>query len=276
MKRRNGHRAEQYVQLSMLGPESFSLAGGAVCVYTCPSPVPRRLNEDSAALIGCGERRGVFLVADGMGGCPGGEQASKIAVETFCRYLEAETDPRADLRDVVLAAFAEANRRIEKHAEGSGTTVVAVEVAGGYVRSYHCGDSRALVVGERGRVRLRTQDHSPVGYAVASGLLTPEQAIVHHQRHYVSNYMGSHEMKVDVSDRIRLAARDTVVLASDGLFDNLLEREVVDEVRSRNIRRATQRLVDLSRDRMRRGRLLGKASKPDDLTVVIFRPGRSG
>lgn len=265
---------EPYIQLSMLAPESYSVANGSVCVFTGPSPVPGRINEDSAAVIPCGPDRAFFVVADGMGGCPDGQQASKIAVETFVTYLSAEAESGGDLHDVILAAFDEANRRIEKHAEGSGTTVVAVALDGEDMRTYHCGDSRALLIGERGKIKLQTQDHSPVGYAVSQGLLTPEQAMHHHQRHYVSNYMGSQEMNVDVSPPTRLQLRDTLVMASDGLFDNLMDREVVWEVRQRNIRRVTQRLIDLSRDRMRRGGRIGKASKPDDLTVLVFRPGR--
>lgn len=270
----SGNAAELYVQLSMLGPESYSVAGGSVCVYTCPSPVPGRTNEDSACVIRCGEQRSFFVVADGMGGCPDGEQASKIAVETFARYLEDETGSTSDLQEVILAAFDEANRRIEKHAEGSGTTVVAAEFGDETIRTYHCGDSRALLISERGRIKLRTLDHSPVGYALAQGLLTAEQAMHHQHRHYVSNYMGSQEMKVEVSPLIRIHPRDTLVMASDGLFDNLMDKEVVEEVKQRNIRRVTQRLVDVSRDRMRRGARQGKASKPDDLTVIVFRSGR--
>jgi serine/threonine protein phosphatase PrpC len=258
----------------MISPESYPFAGGAVCVFTTPSPVPGRRNEDSACVIPVGEERGLVVVADGMGGCPDGEQASKIAVETFELYLKDETGADGDLDEVILAAFREANRRIEKHAEGSGTTVVAAEIGPEFLRTYHCGDSRALVVGERGRIKLRTVDHSPVGHAVEQGILTPEQAMHHHQRHFVSNYMGSQAMKIEVSDPVRIQARDTLVMASDGLFDNLLDREVVEELTQRNIRRVTQRLVDLSRDRMRRGDRIGKASKPDDLTVLVFRPGR--
>ncbi len=276
MSSSNGRNPELYIQLSMLSPESYALAGGSLCVFTCPSPVPRRVNEDSAGVIPCGEERAFFVVADGMGGCPDGQQASKIAVETFELYLRDESNPKTDLDEVVMAAFNEANRRIEKHAEGSGTTVVAGLYDRGTLKTFHCGDSRALLVSERGRIKLRTQDHSPVGYAVESGLLSAEEAMHHHQRHYVSNYMGSSEMKVDVSPAVKMLPRDTLILASDGLFDNLMDKEVVWEIKARNIRRATQRLIDVSHDRMKRGGKIGKASKPDDLTLLMFRSGRRG
>ena len=85
-----------------------------------------------------------------MGGCPDGEQASKTAVETFELYLRDEKDSDGDLQEVILAAFGEANRRIEKHATGSGTTVVAAEVHEEWMRTYHCGDSGAILSpGER-------------------------------------------------------------------------------------------------------------------------------
>ena len=105
MSSSNGRNPELYIQLSMLSPESYALAGGSLCVFTCPSPVPRRVSEDSAGVIPCGEERAFFVVADGMGGCPDGQQASKIAVETFELYLRDESNPKTDLDEVVMAAF---------------------------------------------------------------------------------------------------------------------------------------------------------------------------
>ena len=80
-----GRGSELYIQLSMLGPESYSVAGGALCIFTTPSPAPDRVNEDCACVIPCGRSRGFFAVADGMGGCPDGEQASKIQAAAWAQ-----------------------------------------------------------------------------------------------------------------------------------------------------------------------------------------------
>ena len=68
--------------------------------------------------------------------------------------------------------------------------------------------------------------HSPTGYAVAVGLLTEYEAMRHAGRHLVSNIMGNETVEVDIGKPMALAVRDTVVIASDGLYDNLLSAEI--------------------------------------------------
>ena len=87
----------------------------------------------------------------------------------------------------------------------------------------------------------------------------------HEERHVVSNAIGSSEMHIDVGPPVRLAARDTVLLASDGLFDNLLMKEIVAIVRKGPLERVVRDLADGALARMgggRRRRPL-EAGRPD-------------
>ena len=133
----------------------------------------------------------------------------------------------ASTREAILSGFDRANRAVLQRGGGGATTLAVVEVRAGRLRSYHVGDSGVLVFGGRGKVRLQTIFHSPVGYAVEAGVLDEEEAMNHVDRHLVSNVVGDRSMHVGVSYPRRLRPMDTVVLASDGLFDNAYTEEVV-------------------------------------------------
>jgi serine/threonine protein phosphatase PrpC len=109
-----------------------------------------------------------------------------------------------------------------------------------------------------------------VGYAVEAGLLDEAEAMHHEDRHLVSNMLGSPDMRIDVGSTIELADRDTLILASDGLFDNLHIEEIVQRIRKGPLGKVAAELVDDCRRRME-GVDAQQPCKPDDLTFVAFR-----
>ena len=94
------------------------------------------------------------------------------------------------------------------------------------------GDSSIFVTGQRGKVKLESVPHSPVGYGVEAGLLDAGEAMYHAEPHVVSNVLGSDDMRIEVGSTLDLAPRDTLIIASDGLTDNLHLHEAVETVRS--------------------------------------------
>jgi serine/threonine protein phosphatase PrpC len=144
-----------------------------------------------------------------------------------------------------------------------------VQLENGEARPYHVGDSQILMVGGRGKVKLLTTSHSPVGYAVQAGMLEEHEAIDHEERHLVSNYLGSAEMHVEMGSGRRLSDRDGLLVASDGVLDNLLLDELVGLLKSGPAEKAAAKIAELASERMREPRD-GKPHKPDDLTLVVF------
>jgi serine/threonine protein phosphatase PrpC len=138
------------------------------------------------------------------------------------------------------------------------------------VRCYHVGDSELIVVGQRGRIKQRIIPHSPTGFAVEAGLLDEEAAVHHEDRHIIFNVVGAPNMRVDFSTAVDLALRDTVLLTSDGVLDNLFVDEIVEIIRKGPLDRAADRLIDATRDRMINGKG-SQPSKPDDATIVLYR-----
>ena len=158
---------------------------------------------------------------------------------------------------------------------GAATTLSVVEIQGDSARSYHVGDSMVLVVGGQGRIKLQTISHSPVGFAIEAGVLDESEAMHHENRHLVSNVLGTPNMRIDVGSAFRLAPRDTVVLASDGLSDNLHSGEIIELARKGPIEKVAALLAEAAQRRMRHT-TSSLPSKPDDLTVLAYRGKRAG
>jgi PPM family protein phosphatase len=255
-------------------PIVVTLESGTIVAYSMRSPdrEPGAPNEDAGAIIPTAHGA-VIAVADGLGGLPGGQLASGLAVEVLSREVSAHADTDQGVRDAVMTGLERANHAVQA---GIGqTTMIVAEIAGRSVRTYNVGDSAALIVGQRGKLKLRTVAHSPVGYGVAAGLINEKDALHHEHLHYVSNTLGGIEaMRIEVSSEHELAARDTLVLGTDGLFDNLHVDEIVDVVRKGALHEVARELAEHCSQRMKKP-AEGMPCKPDDLTFVLYRAGRS-
>jgi serine/threonine protein phosphatase PrpC len=233
----------------------------------------KAINEDGAAVIEH-EGEGLIAVADGMGGMNAGDRASRTALETLVRRLTQEADPGAPLRHMVLDGFERANAAVLGLGVGAGTTLAATVLRGDTAQSLHVGDSMALQVGQRGRMKALTIPHSPTGYAVEAGWLDQDDALHHEERHLISNYVGLEGMRIELGAPIPIARRDTLLLASDGLADNLRLEEIIELVRKGPLLQAGRKLAELALRRMTSPEP-NAPSKPDDLTFLLFRPGPS-
>ena len=151
-------------------------------------------------------------------------------------------------------------------------TLAIAEVQSARIRPYHVGDSMILLTGQRGRMKIQSVAHSPVGYAVESGMLDVDEAVHHEERHLISNVVGARDMRIEIGAARKMAVRDTLVLASDGLFDNLYVNEIVDIIRVGKLEDAAAGLLQLAQQRMHTPQE-GQPSHPDDLTFILFRKG---
>ena len=260
--------------VSLDAPVIEKLAIGNAAFFTRKAPYKQNdiedPNQDSVAVIAIDDNAVVLAVADGMGGAPSGDVASRVAIQSLVDSLQ-DLDGN-DLRDVVLNGIEKANKAILRLENGAATTLAVVEVIGNRLRSYHIGDSGIVVTGQRGRLRLQTTAHSPTGYAVEAGLIEEAEALAHTDRNVVSNVVGSHDLRIEIGPPIRLSPRDTVIIASDGLFDNMLTSELIEIVRCGDLKENASTLVDLCGKRME-GHVPGVGSgHPDDLSFILYRP----
>lgn len=226
----------------------------------------RRGNED-AFLVDAD--RGVFLVADGMGGHAAGEIASAVATEAvggaLLQGVDAglEADP---LAEVMVQAFRTADRAIADHVArnpstlGMGTTVTAcVLCTDGTFRMGHIGDSRAYLL-RNGELSQVTTDHTWVQREVDAGRLTPTGARRHRLSHILSRALGSEPSEEADVLAGQLLPGDRLLLCTDGLTGMLTDR-VLAKVLQLDIRLEDQ-VAELIRLANRRG---GK----DNITAVL-------
>ena len=261
-----------YTQSELDEPEALDLDFGTAVVYSNKSPDKDSANEDSLAILQVDENTAVFLIADGLGSLPNADAASKLAIMTIRQAVAQVTDNNS-LREAILDGFEKANHLIQSKTPGSATTLVAIEYNNQTIRPYHVGDSMALVTGQRAKIKLQSIAHSPVGYAVEAGILDEDEAVHHEERHLVSNVVGSADMRIEIGSTIKLAAYDTLVISSDGLFDNLYVDEIVELARKGNIETAGKQLREQARQRMLSPQT-DLPCHPDDLSFILFRAGR--
>ncbi len=259
-----------FTDVDMKDGERLELGAIEAVVLSIPKPGRQGPNEDAAALVALGEDSAVAVVSDGAGGHPGGAEAAALAVRAVCDAVSGLGSDLSNLRDAIINGFESADQAIAALGTGAAATLAVVEIQGQSMRAYHAGDSMVLVTGQRGRIKWLTIPHSPVGYAVEAGLLDRGEALHHEDLHLVSNLLGTQGMRIELGASLELSPRDTVVLASDGLSDNIHLDEIVERVRKGRLPQAVSELAALGRARMA-APSEGTPSKPDDLTFIAIR-----
>jgi serine/threonine protein phosphatase PrpC len=191
------------------------VGGGSLVAYSCPAPDKDTPNEDAVAAIPYGPDAAVLVVADGAGGLPAGRRAARTAVRSLEASLQEAMSETMLLRTAILNGIEAANQAVLSLANGSATTMTVVTIEGLLARTYQVGDSEAMVIGQRGKIKSQTTAHSPTGFAVEAGFLDERDALHHEERHLVSNFIGTTDMRIDMGAAVNLKPRDTVLLASD-------------------------------------------------------------
>jgi len=227
--------------------------------------VIRSGNEDNYIVV---PDRGIFVVADGMGGHAAGEVASEMAV----RYVARELGSLRGLGDEQVAdrmrtAIRGANGAIfqrtltEPDKRGMGTTVTALVLYDARFLIGQVGDSRAYLLRDGKLVQL-TKDHSYVQEPVDAGYRTPDQARTHPDSNVITRCVSANGDVIPDVYAGALKPMDLFLLASDGLTGMVEDPDLVQVLKSG---RTPQEQVDaLISEANRHGGL-------DNITAVVVR-----
>ena len=222
----------------------------------------RKANQDAVMANGS-----LFVVADGMGGHQGGEEASRIAVGALSTLGSVPTT------DALADGVAHANMLIREKGGvvpelgGMGTTLVAMGVLPAastdgelYLGAVNVGDSR-LYLFEDGTLEQLSLDHSLVGELERAGQITSEQAARHPQRNVVTRALGADD-EIEV-DTWTIPARDgqRFLMCSDGL---------VNEVSDDEIRRELEAIGDPAEAAAKLVAAANNSGGRDNITVLIL------
>ncbi len=186
------------------------------------------------------DRSHLFVVADGMGGHAGGEQASALAIDSVETFILGTFKWFAQFKgpeqDQVLADFqsalGQANSRVLAEAagrpelRGMGTTLTPAYSLNDVLFVAHVGDSRCYLC-RRGILHRLTRDHTLVEEMVRRGALSAEEAAQHRWRHVITNAVGGDSASLEVEvHKVHLEGGDRVLLCSDGLTGMLPDEEI--------------------------------------------------
>lgn len=210
----------------------------------------RQRNEDHYLLD---LARGLFVVADGMGGHLAGDIASRLAVETISSTIPEAVpgNPMTLLAQAVSRAnevvYRQAQRQVEN--QGMGTTLTAALVKDGTLYVAHVGDSRAYLL-RQGGAEVITSDHSFVGELVRRGGLTEAEAMYHPQRNMLTRALGiGPVVEVDTVE-VPLAQGDFVLICTDGLSGVVGKEEMSSIIQETgDLQQALGNLVSLALER---------------------------
>jgi len=220
----------------------------------------RMMNEDYYFFD---ESLGLFIVADGMGGHLGGQEASRMAVEEvvnqFCSVKEIPHPPVKFIKEV----FYSANRKVwergnsDPSLKGMGTTLTMLFIKGESIWIGHVGDSRAYLY-TNNTFNLLTSDHSWLEEQIKAGMLSDDRP-KGFMKNVITRSIGfKKEVEVDVY-RYDVREGDLFLLCTDGLNIVLSDEEIKREIESLSIEELPRKLIDLANSR----------GGPDNITVVV-------
>jgi protein phosphatase len=203
----------------------------------------RKLNEDAVLDT---PAKGLWAVADGMGGHAAGDYASASLVAALAEIrdglalndLIAETRQRLERINVQLVSEGR-----QRRARIIGSTIVVLLSNGWEAVVMWAGDSRLYRLGPR-RLELVTKDHSRIQELITSGKLQPEEAEQHPEANIITRAVGVSELLDLDSQRFEVRAGDTFLLCSDGLSRYLGESDIVTALGAASCQQACDRLID--------------------------------
>ena len=229
----------------------------------------REANEDRFAGEVFDRSSGYAVVCDGMGGAAGGGIAAGIAAEEVRRMVESSLRPHMEERSVHLlleSAVANANRAVYTRSEqaggalcGMGTTLCAAVICDGTALVANIGDSRCYLLRED-RLTQVTEDHTAVSAMIRLGLLTPEEAATHPDRHAITRAVGVEPTVNADYYTVDLASGDALLLCSDGLYNALPGEELTAALRQVLAGEDIHSLVTKA----------NAAGGPDNITAVLI------
>ncbi len=225
----------------------------------------RTQNEDAAWYD---EARGIYAVADGMGGHRAGEVASSIAIDMIRQMVCSQnTAGITPLREAVHSAHEAilAHAREHHECDGMGTTLSALWRGGKFMYIAHVGDSRIYRL--RGRqFEQITQDHSLVEELVTARMITREEARVHPRRNIITRALGTQGDNEPDMLAAQTQAGDIWLLCTDGLNTMVTDAQIAKTLRKYDLSTAADSLIHQALD----------ADGKDNVTLIVYRDEGDG
>ena len=228
----------------------------------------RAKNQDSYITIYNENRDFLVIVCDGIGG----NKAGEVASSEICRYFAKIFPLNKGFKDAeevitylkyhvrIASDYVYDMSRANKDYEGMGTTITGILFSELGTFAINAGDSRVYGINEE--MHQLTTDHTLVNELLARKLITPEEAVNHPKKHYVTKFLGVFEgASADVYqifDRYQY-----YLVCSDGLHGYVNDAEMVNFISDKTLTLA-QKSSQLMQSALRAGGY-------DNITFVLVR-----
>lgn len=242
-----------------------------ILYFTKKSPFKNSCNEDALAVFHL-DGGVVMAVADGAGGHPKGEEAAALVLKNIKKCLKSDTISKDNIRRYIVDAIEITHKELMNNGIGARTTVTICEVFDNRARCYQVGDSGVVICGQKGKLKYRATQHSPVGYGIEAGLIDDKEALQHPDLHFISNLVGESGMKIEIGPEVELNPNDSIFLASDGIFDNFPPDEIIELVRKGDLQQISSELMTLITHKI----YANENAKKDDISFILFKNLQAG
>ncbi|MDO4384236.1 MAG: Stp1/IreP family PP2C-type Ser/Thr phosphatase [Eubacteriales bacterium] len=211
----------------------------------------RTSNEDAVRIL---NRHNVFLLADGVGGNRAGEIASNKTLDVIADFLENNPIQDMEGSDQIFRYFENAvdyvNEFIKQMAHaipecaGMATTLVIAYVRDHILYIANVGDSRVYFIHGK-EIHQITVDHTYVNDLVMMGVISRSEAEHHKKKNVITRAIGANSYNNPDCFNIYIEPEDKILLCSDGLYDELSEEEMLQEMNATDDMKACAKsLVD--------------------------------
>ncbi len=219
-------------------------------------------NDDVLLIQEDGDRI-LLSIADGAGGHPKGDEAAKLAIEEVQKCFSKAPHNYLD-------AIENANDKVNELRAQAHSTLILGNIVADKVRFYTVGDSEILYWNASGNLLYSNIPQSVVGHAIESGHITQTESLDHDNRHIVNNMLGDHAIRIETTSRFEIKKGHTILLGSDGLFDNVNHDTLTDFLSGGNFQESFQALVDHIGTRN-----TDQWIKDDDISFIVLRRMRN-
>ena len=206
----------------------------------------REKNEDSFLVD---DHRGIYAVADGVGGLPFGALASKLAVQFYKSYIHDADDSTTEQELRVLAHSIHHNivecGTLVGGENGIGCTFSGLRLVGDKMYFVHVGDS-SIYLNDGNGLRLISKSHT-----LGDELIDkhgPEAAIdmPEHYMHTLTRCMGQDlDFEVDIGE-IAMIPGNSILICSDGITNMVQLTEIEKMINEMEPMSLVYSLIDLA------------------------------
>lgn len=200
----------------------------------------------------------ILVVADGLGGTPGGEIAAQIAIDAFQEYKFSKENLEKDLKTALMIAEKQIHKVNKKPGlESMGTTVTAAALYKSKIFWIHVGDSRIYLLQDKG-IKQITTDHTFIRELIEDGTITPAQAEIHPLRNVLDQCVGCDEIQPD-NGVFHIEKNNRLLLCTDGLTKHLSDLQIESILKTNPTQEAAQLLIQAAL----------KMGGTDNVTVIV-------